>query len=330
MKRSLIVLVALVVLVIAGILAWVYLLDDVVTLANTSGAESGILVSAHQGSDFEDKAFPVTVGSSINVGPLTAAAQRNEVIGFTAGRAPAITLMAPWTAGRDTVPLQFPPEIQIAITVFIIDPPSSQQAVANHCTSAVAMWLAERTGVSFGTTGCDDIRDETNATSLSQYRGRGTGFRCSGQANLQRLLPPVPGRINVYIVNKVIPEGLPGGPGWGVTCAPDFIALGSAAIDGTFVHELGHAFSLIHTNGMASFDSNNVMVSVSGTRMYFTEGQTFRAHFTPAVPPDQEGSALNVVYPDRSGLPVRDCDVKKEPCPALERRIWADGILGPN
>jgi ribosomal protein S18 acetylase RimI-like enzyme len=283
-------------------------------------------VSAHQGSDFEDRRFPVTVGSSINVGPLTAAAQRNEVIGFTAGRAPAITLMAPWTGGPNTVPLQFPDEIQIAITVFVIDPPFSQQAIADHCTTAVAMWLAERMGVSFGSTGCDDIRDETNAPSLSQYRGRGTGFSCDGQENLQRLLPPVAGRINVYIVNKIIP----GGPGWGETCAPDFIALGSEAIDGTFVHELGHAFSLVHTDGMANFDSDNVMMSDSGTRMYFTEGQSFRAHFTPRVPPNQGGSALNVVYAARPNLPVRDCDVRKEPCPALERRIWADGALGPN
>ena len=74
MKRSLIVLVLIGALVIStGILAWIYLLDDAVTLVNTSGAESGIFVSARRGSDFEDRRFPVTVNGSINVGPLMCA-----------------------------------------------------------------------------------------------------------------------------------------------------------------------------------------------------------------------------------------------------------------
>jgi hypothetical protein len=123
--------------------------------------------------------------------------------------------------------------------------------------------------------------------------------------------------------------------GNGATCgASDFVALGSTADAGVMIHELGHTFSLLHIDSqgviMPGFDANNIMHSDSATRQYFTEGQLFRAHFTPAVASAQQpGSALNSVYTGaRSGQPTRDCTA--DPCPVLEKRIWADGALPPN
>jgi hypothetical protein len=275
----------------------------------------------------------------MNVGSLTAALKRNEVIGFTQGRGPGIRLMAPWSSMHDTVQLQFPPEIEIALTVWVIDPlfADRKAAVANHCSIAVGAWLSERMGVSFGTNGCDDIRDVTTVPGLSVDRGpRGAGFRCSSVSSLPSMVQPIAGRINIYIANKVIPAGGGGGSDWGDTCRPDVIGLGVDASDGTFTHELGHAFSLSHidpvcgTTLLPQFDFNNFMACDSGTRQYFTEGQIFRSHVTPFVNPSQPGSALNVVYNARPTLLTRDCDIAHDPCPALERRLWADGALPPN
>lgn len=326
--------------VLVAIWAKFFLPPDTVSLVNTTaGAEAGIFVSAHQATDFQDRGYPPTLTNSISVGSLTAAAQRNEVIGFTQGRGPGITSMAPWTIWSDTVSLQFPPEIPIDITVWVIDPPFSKREndVKQHCSIAGPAWLSERMGVSFGTSGCTDIRDVTTVPGLNMYRGHGIGFRCTGISGLQSTLQPVAGRINIYIVNKVITATGGGGPGWGDTCKPDAIGLGVDAIDGTFIHELGHAFSLAHIDPVCDgpplpqFDFNNFMACDSGTRQYFTEGQIFRSHVTPHVNATQPGSALNVVYKNaRLNLPVRDCDIALEPCPALERRLWADGALPPN
>jgi len=326
--------------VLTAVIARVFLATDTVTLMNTSGAESGIFVSAHRGSDFEDRTYPPpTLSTSIGVGPLSAALHRNEVIGFTQARGPGITLMAPWTFLPDTVALRFPPEIDIDITAWVIDPPfpDREKAVATHCSFAGTAWLGERMGVSLGMSGCTDIRDATGVAGLNMYRGeRGAGFRCTGVSSLPPMVQPVAGRINIYIVNKVIPASGPGGSDWGDTCSPNVVGLGVDASDGTFVHELGHTFSLAHIDPVCGgpplpqFDFNNYMACDSGTRQYFTEGQIFRAHVTPFVNSSQPGSALNVVYNARMGLPVRDCDIAMEPCPALYRRIWADGVLPAN
>ena len=73
------------------------------------------------------------------------------------------------------------------------------------------------------------------------------------------------------------------------------------------------------------FDMTNVMHSASNTRAYLTEGQVFRAHLRSA-------SAINAVFGLRAGLPVRDCDrdTLTVGCPAIAKRIFADGAYPPN
>jgi hypothetical protein len=319
-------------LVLVAVLLRHHFQNDVIILSNTSGAENGVLVNA-QGSTgvWTDKVF--TSGTNtVDVGRLTAAAGRNEVIAFTNSRPIAIAPLVHWTSGSDTVPLTFANEIQISITVWIIDAPfaTQQKLAASHCASAVSYWTGERMGVVFAPGGCD-IRDATSIAGVSQFSGPSArSFQCGDdEQRLQTPIPPVAGRINVYVVHSVI--ALPAtGTGAGTTCGrSDFVVLGSTVIDGTFVHEMGHTFSLIHIDGLPNFDATNFMRSVSTTRAYFSEGQLFRAHFTPAVPADQQpGSALNSVYNARPSQPTRDCT--KDPCPVLEKRIWADGAFPPN
>ena len=306
--------------------------DDEVTLSNTSGQDNGILVNA-QGSTgvLSDQAFQ-SLTKTIDVGRLTSAPGRNEVIAFTKSRPVAIAQNVQWTSGFDAVPVEFAAEIQISITVWIIDTPfaSRRKAAASHCLTAVAKWTAERMGVEFAPGGCD-IKDATSVADVDQFRGpMARSFDCvDDQQSLQQAISPSPGRINIYVVHSV-DSGSGTGPGMGTSCGTsDFVALGSNALAGTFIHELGHTFSLEHIDAMTGFDATNFMKSLSGTRKYFTEGQIFRAHFTPAVPNRHPpGSALNIVYNARPLQPTRDCAT--DPCPALQKRIWADGAFPPN
>lgn len=309
---------------------WGFFQDDHVVLGNTSGFENGILVSARSTSGvLTDQRFTSTL-ATIDVGRLTAAPNRNEVIAFSQSRPVAIAPNVPWTVLSDTVNLSFSNEIAIPVTIWVVEPPFAATSASNHCAAAVAIWTAERMGVTLAPNGCD-IRDATSATGISQFQGgSATSFKCGSDEQLiQKAIPPVAGRINAYIVHSVSAPPATG-TGAATSCGrTDFEAMGSDALDGTFVHELGHNFSLIHVDTMPDFDQTNIMYSQSSVRQYFTEGQTFRANVTPAVPATQQpGSAINTVYNARPGQLTRDCIT--DPCPVLDKRIWADGMFPPN
>jgi hypothetical protein len=301
---------------------------DKVALANTSGSENGILVNAQAGSGvLLDKAFTSTA-DTIKVGQLTASPGRNEVIAFTRSRPVSIQSPAAWTSGTDTINLAFADEIEIAITIWILKGPfaAQSQAATNRCVDIVAMWNAERMGVKLADGGCD-VRDATSNPEAQKY----LAFQCSQRPDLQGpdAIPPVQGRINMYIVDTV--QGVPSGTGNGNSCGTtDFVALGSTGSAGLAAHELGHNFSLTHIDDLPEFDEDNIMHSASDTRQYFTEGQLFRAHFARIVPSDPylPSSALNTVYEVPRAGQIPNCAI--DPCPALEKRIWADGALAPN
>ena len=68
------------------------------------------------------------------------------------------------------------------------------------------------------------------------------------------------------------------------------------------------------------------MSNASNTRQYITEGQLFRSHLNP-------NSILNELYNARPDEFTRTCDdsIMAMPiCPAIQKRIWADGRIPPN
>ena len=326
MRKWLIYGIAIALPILAIIYFW-FRQGDVVALTNTSGNENGILVNA-QGSSgvLSDQTFKSTA-NTISVGRLTAATGRNEVIAFTNSRPVAITPAA-WTPFRDTINLPFAAEIKIPITVWVVKGPFADQSSAakSRCVDVAAMWQSERMGVAFADPGGCNVEDKTSINIRKQF----TPTDCDSQPNyLQQAIPPIPGRINMYVVDTVQLSNGSIGTGNGTSCGTsDFVALGSTADAGVAIHELGHNFSLTHIDWYPStFDANNIMYSASNTRAYFTEGQLFRAHFTPAGPSKyQPGSALNSVYTGaRAGQPTRDCATDPSLCPKLEKRIWDDG-----
>ena len=132
-----------------------------------------------------------------------------------------------------------------------------------------------------------------------------------------------PARINVYLVSLV-----DGSTSRGNACGVGggFVAIAAGAGAELLAHELGHDFGLEHIDDLvAAFNQANVMHSASNVRQFLTEGQTFRAHL-------RSNSAINQVYGLRPGLPTRDCDrdTLTPLCPAIGKRLWADGALPAN
>ena len=317
---------ALLILIAAWV--WSHYQDDEVTLTNSSGNETGILVDAQgSGGVLSDASF-TSLTNTVDVKRLSAASSSNEVIGFTASRPVALKEHAPWTTGFDSVPLIFANEIEIPVTVWIVQLPKTMQAVhdlaAANCLLVENLWTAERMGVRFAPGGCE-IVDVSVSSSVAFHD-------CSDRENFPRRFGHTAGRINIYVVDNVILSNSAAANGNGFTCDSDFIALGSATNGEVMIHELGHAFSLTHVDGLTDFDTENIMHSASNHRLYFTEGQLFRAHFTPAVT-GEAGSALNTVYSSaRAGQVTRYClsTTVSDACPALQKRIWADGAKAPN
>ena len=293
---------------------------DWVALQNApSSGEFGLLVDGHDGSSPVNDDSHVTTSPLRAVGELTATtAAPGEVVAFTNGRPVALLENAPWTNNDgDVANVSFNTKIFIPVTVWIVKGPfdTQRQRAIDACVTTSAIWNSERMGMGFSPF---QIIDATGDADASTY----FDFDCTMQAGLQNDIGETAGRINIYYVDTV-----DGGTGRGQACSigSDFVAMGKSTNDELLVHELGHNFGLLHTNGQATFDQTNIMHSASSTRQFITEGQLFRAHLLPT-------SAINDTYNARPGLPTRTCghNAASQQCPAINKRLWSDGTFGPN
>ena len=285
---------------------------DAVQLNNTSGSENGLLVDGQfQTGATNDHTFAAT-GTKIGIGKIDASA--GEVVAFTNFRPVAITTPVNWTNSDETATVNFANEMLIPVKVWIVKGPFSTQRTRaiNTCITTSGIWNSERMGVDFNPF---EVVDATTNPNAANY----LAFDCTKRTGIETDIGKTAGRINIYWVDTV-----DGGTGRGQACniGSDFVAIGSANGLELLSHELGHDFSLQHVDGQVTFDQTNIMHSASNTRQFITEGQLFRSHLNTT-------SALNFVYNARPGQPTRNCGHAQADaqCPALNKRIWADGAF---
>ena len=312
--------------VVVRLLTWTILLsslflsqacDDTVTTSNrANGQDAGILVDGNTSSGFSNDITRSGPADLFGVGDLTAGAG-GEIVGFTNLRPVAIKENVAWTNGDDDETLAFSNKILIPVTVWIVKGPfnTSRTNAINMCITTSNIWDSERMGIAFAPF---QIVDATGNPDASRY----FDFDCSMKNGIEADIGKTNGRINVYVV-----ETVDGGAARGQACqiGSDFVAIATGAGTELLAHEFGHDFALQHIDGQASFDQTNVMHSASNTRQFLTEGQLFRAHL-------RTNSALNFVYGARPGQPTRNCSHNQvdNGCPALNKRIWADGAFPAN
>ena len=302
---------------------------DHIDLQNVSG-DAGLLIDGANDSNgvvINDRGR-VRNGNgdiSVNVGRLDSAGppNRNEAIAFGEDRAPRRADM-PWTGGGgDDFPVALGNRLQIPVTVWIVQGPFNTQS--DHALDASietsAIWDDERMGIEFSVF---QIIDATNDPDIDNAILNSVGGDNRNWDDFSNDIGFVANRVNIYWINTV--EGSTT-TGWS-----DFggrIVMGRNTGDELLVHELGHAFHLLHPQGCGGsttdFNANNVMWPCSSSRQYLTEGQIFRAHFNP-------GSSVNALYGARPGEPTAPClgGNQTAECPALERRLWNDGLYLAN
>ncbi len=302
---------------------------DYIELQNGAG-DVGLLIDGADTNDgiVVDDKDRVDTGNGdilVNVGLLSSAAapNRNEAIGFGEDRAPR-RRDTPWTDDSDDrFSLALGKRLGLPLTVWIVQGPFDTQRdhAIDACVETSAIWDDERMGIRFSNF---VVKDATNDPDIDNAILNSVGGDNRNWDDFSNDIGFDAGRVNVYWINTV--EGSTG-TGWS-----DFgarIVMGKNTGDELLVHELGHAFSLLHPancgGSTTDFNFTNIMWQCSGSRQYVSEGQIFRSHFNSV-------SAVNDLYGARPGEPTVAClsGVQTAECPALQRRLWADGNYPAN
>lgn len=243
---------------------------------------------------------------------LVLSAGPGEVMAFMRGRPPVI-VPAPWTDGPDTVAWTFPDALSIPVTVWVVKGPYAEQQAraAAAVATTTLIWDDQLMGLSFAEVEYVDATADPDAPRFYDLT------LCNQQAGMTSDIGKRAGRINIYYVGTV-----DGGTDRGRACPGlDFAVMAERSGHELLSHEIGHLFGLGHVDNEASFDQTNVMHSASNSRRYLTEPQVMRSHYNSF-------GALRSVYGLRTD-PPRDCgdfQVSNE-CPALRRRLFADGTF---
>ena len=297
--------------------------DDIIQFTNGGSGENGVLVDGKQGGkQRNDMTFTGAAGADIAFRNVLPSKDSNEVIAFTLNRPPALVEDAGWTKGLDTVPVAYQDEFLVPIYLWVVNGPFSTQSTRAASIAAITeqIWNDERQGIGFSLV---DIRDATMDPDAGDF----VDFTCGLASDMKARIGFNSAGINVYFVSTI---DFGSGPSTtsGVWCGSSrIVAVGSGTNGGLFAHEVGHAFRLGHVNDLTTFfDRTNVMHNASSTRRYLTEGQTFRAVLNAS-------SAVNMEYNLRPGQATRDCGLITstaiDPCPPVQKRIWADGVSWP-
>jgi hypothetical protein len=288
-----------------------------VHFVSTSGSPNGVLLTDGPSVNYSGY---TTAGDKVNVGARSGS---GEVVGFSQYR-PAALQSISWMTwfGDQTVDVNLGDQIRVPISFWILSAPfATNQTRANNLWFGMqTIYWPERVGLLFTPT---TIHDATANTKRGTY----LAFTCgNNNANMTQIESDIGfdnGRINVYLVDSV-----DGSTSRGNACliGGPFVAIASTAGTDLLSHEMGHDLALTHIDDLTTtFDQTNIMHSASSTRAFVTEGQLFRMHLEPA-------SAINGTYNVRPGQITRDCprDTVSRQCPAIAKRLWADGTFPTN
>ena len=304
---------------------------DLLRPKNTTTNELGALVDGDRdGAVVNDQRYlGLALGSFFNavfptipIDNFTSELGHHEIIGFARRRPARLVEDVPWSPVQDKFDIPFEDEYKIKIRIWIVVAPfATHKATASAAVVATTeIWTDERLGVAFNEV---SIVDATANPDVIPF----LDFHCNDAQAMKDVVGYDPDRLNVYYVKTVDYSAGPG-TGNGVWCFNSkVIAMGMFTTPNLLAHEIGHGFSLAHTNNVPQyFDTTNVMHNSSSDRRYLTEGQIFRSIFNV-------DSALNNIYTVREGQVTRDCpfdlSVAKPLCPAEQKRIWSDGPLWP-
>jgi hypothetical protein len=242
--------------------------DAVRVVNNASADQTVILLDGKRGGscvndEVQRTAVQVGVGNFLSKGTC-----REEAIVFSDDDAMQLREnLSTWTnpAGDLLRVDQTPDIVNVPLHLWHMDGSVwvTGMRMANDMARANQLYNTMNCGISFTRTYHDAVLAAVTA-----------GLRdadCGSAALLRSNIGFVAGAINVYYLRD--PSGM---RGW--WCGNNTIIIGSTADNETLSHELGHAFTLDHTNEVAGMSATNLMVGGGTGRNNITEGQCFRCN----------------------------------------------------
>ncbi len=309
---------------------------DTVRLGNgVSGQDDGVIAWGRNPATGKDEMLTKVGQSSVLFDSMDVGAA-NQLVSFTIDRPPALNASIGWTKGADDIQVDYPAaSYKIPIKFWILcadDTCSGVPAWKKADLAGFLIWAderlrAERTGIELVPADGDDwISDQTGLTGdAADVLLRFHNDKCEKLGDATRSIKRE-GALNVYMVRSV-----DGRVRNGNSCGSDDMSVvGRNALWGTILHELGHDFSLEHTDGESWYAAvggkKNVMVKNSASRRFLTEGQVFRIHF--AVQSGLNGSLASILpstsLPNRTPRDCRNPSQTALPCPPAETVLWPD------
>lgn len=284
---------------------------DIVNVSGVQVVDVGFLVS---GGDASGKSVNFGIcgtASRIDVGDVRRGPGDNNFFAFTENRSPELVLVN-WSGGIDMPSVNFRGSLKVPIAFWVVDGPFDMQklSIGEAMMKSLGLWGAERMGVIFGNCEFHDATSHEEFLDLVDLSPTSGSWK-----DLRDFVGFRPDHVNVYWIRSVMGEHGSGVSNFGLQ-----VVIGSAATSSLLTHEIGHSFSLTDIDGLADFNSENVMSQMSLNRSFFSEGQVFRSNFNKA-------SIINGVLGLRAPTEVRDCDGAPSSCPALSERLWNDGSL---
>jgi len=173
-----------------------------------------------------------------------------------------------WTdAANEVTTVSLRPLLNVPVTVWLVAANTGPRAVAD-VANANLLYNSNHLGLAFQA----NIQNVSNNPNAAQVATSGTNACSTAWINaLTSSAFFTPGQLNVYYVAGSF-------TGFNCIAARNIIMVGTTANNQTLAHEFGHAFSLPHTNGVAGFPGNNVMIGGGSGRTHFSEGQAYRVN----------------------------------------------------
>ena len=290
--------------------------QDIVRLDNNVSSDNGIvLLDARRSTGCANDEVWRGTGSIPIGNALSNGTCRSEAAVFSNHNAmqllPNVTA---WTdAVGDLLPVPLTPSLKTPVAIWVLRSPFTTTSGTGY--GDMAKNNVDRANVLYGTMNCGVALQAgfTDATSNRNAPGLLTR-KCGQAASLRTQIGFTPGALNVYYISDVQRDDN-GMSVRGATCGlvlattpgqppptPDdwnTILISTLYADAeSMAHEVGHAFSLGHTNANPGIPTTNLMNGATLGRNSLTEGQCFRVNVNP-------GSALNV-NGVRTG-PTRSC-----------------------
>jgi hypothetical protein len=233
----------------------------------------------------------------------------SEIIAFAEGNAMNVqTDVGGWTdSGGDVLAMTMTPELAVPINLFIVsgdydthNEATREAQAKNDVARATQIYSGGECGMNFSV---GLAKDETRSRQVTPELL--TAECTNNVAGFNLIDPPLTSKPGIKVFYVDGPSGLQG-----QTCLDGqtaVIIITVSSTNETLAHEIGHAFSLQHANGMPGMLTDNLMMSPASDPGALTLGQCYRTNVNHDSVMNKSGFRSGLTRPCPDGAGGSEC-----------------------